>query len=84
MIIITGQVLCHTFLSFCPGYFFNEREIKGRSLKRLIIGTREMVLQLKALDAFTEDPNSTASTHIRWLTTICDSGPDDLMPNSDL
>jgi hypothetical protein len=46
----------------------------------------EMAQQLRTLAPATlaEDPSSFPSTHIRRLTTICNSAPGSLMPSSGL
>lgn len=44
-----------------------------KSFKNYEWGAEEIVQQLRVLTAFTKDSNADPSTHIRWLTTACDS-----------
>jgi hypothetical protein len=43
-----------------------------------------MVQWLRELESLPEDPSSVPSTHVRWLTTACNSGSKNSMPFSDL
>jgi hypothetical protein len=48
----------------------------GRGRELLVnIGASKMILQFKAFTAFAKNPQLVPSTHIRQLTTTCNSRP---------